>query len=197
MLSNVGQTLSSRLYRIDESCLVANACSPGSTQVEWAPSTSGMPGYERGRKDKRGNWEAYEYQPFTTGSGRVAPVQTAVRKGALNATGASALEEKLFSYEADGNGQPRLKSEQRPSLLGPANSKAQTTKRYDASGRIAAATGITISITTTTKIPSLFSMSLPIALIKFSIMNATIPVSMAVIAPPFPMLYQQLLARLR
>ncbi|MFP2930506.1 RHS repeat-associated core domain-containing protein [Pyxidicoccus sp. 3LG] len=129
-LSNLGQTLAPRFYRMAESCTVAGSCSPGSTQSEWTCSTPTQPGYEKARKDKRGSWEVYSYAA-PDGGVPVLPLQrTAVKRGASDMNGTGALEEEFFSYEQGPGGEQLLKTHEEASVLGGPGARARTTQVY-------------------------------------------------------------------
>ncbi|NMO14735.1 RHS repeat-associated core domain-containing protein [Pyxidicoccus fallax] len=129
-LSNLGQSLEPRLYRLTESCNVAGACSPGSTQSEWTCSTPTQPGYEKARKDKRGSWEVYAYASLDGGVPGLPPQRTSVKRGASDMNGTGALEEEFFTYEQGTDGTPLLKTEEEASVLGGPGARARTTRVY-------------------------------------------------------------------
>ncbi|MBI3182441.1 MAG: RHS repeat-associated core domain-containing protein, partial [Myxococcales bacterium] len=131
-LSALGQESAQRVYRTDAGCSVANACSPGSIQYEWACSTS-TPGYEKAVKDKRDNWEAYAWSVVGADAG--APENTlerrAIKRGASNMDASDGgLEEEYFDYLYGANQQQLLKDERAESVLA-AGEDAGTRYTYD------------------------------------------------------------------
>ncbi|WP_309897492.1 RHS repeat-associated core domain-containing protein [Archangium sp.] len=127
-LSNYGQYLEPRLYQKTDACNPSAACSPGSERSEWSCSSPGNPGRELARKDKRDNWEVYEYSL----SAEVIPrlERTGLKRGASDMTGAGALEEKHFGYTYS-NGRQLPQSHEEASVLQPGQRK-RTSYVYEA-----------------------------------------------------------------
>ncbi|WP_082207339.1 RHS repeat-associated core domain-containing protein [Corallococcus macrosporus] len=117
-----------RLYRTVDSCSVGRYCSAGTTQVEWECGTSTSPGYEKARKDKRGNWEVYSYEVPDAG---MPAEKIAEYKGASSMAGSDALEEETFQYIDGAQGERLLAASEKPSTLGGTGARARTTHQYD------------------------------------------------------------------
>nr|WP_254627641.1 RHS repeat-associated core domain-containing protein [Myxococcus sp. CA040A] len=139
-LSNADQTTSPRLYQTSDACSVAGACSPGTDRYEWACAASGLPAYEKARKNKRNFWEVYTYASPSSSTGMPASLleKTGLKRGATDMTGTGSLEEESFGYSYGPHGEQLLAFSEKPSLLGASGQKARTFHRYDSTGRLEA-----------------------------------------------------------
>ncbi|HZH75628.1 MAG TPA: RHS repeat-associated core domain-containing protein [Archangium sp.] len=122
-LSNYGQHLEPRLYQKTDACSPSTACSPGTERSEWSCSSPGNPGRELASKDKRDNWEVYEYALSAEAAPRLE--RTGVKRGASDMTGTGALEEKHFSYTYS-NGEQLPQSDEQDSVLQPGQRKRRS-----------------------------------------------------------------------
>jgi RHS repeat-associated protein len=115
-----------RLYRTVDSCTVPESCSPGSIQYEWActDSTFNFPGYEKGVKDKRGNWTVNLFSAAPSGKPKALTEKTAILVGATDVSGTGALERTDFTYAYGHNDVQLKRSEQQPSVLAPVGQPA-------------------------------------------------------------------------
>ncbi|WP_224362470.1 RHS repeat-associated core domain-containing protein [Hyalangium versicolor] len=130
-LPNFGQQLEPRFYQLTDSCGLNNfACSPGTVRHEWTCTTPTSPGYEQAVKDKRGNWEVYEYAQ--DGGVPTTPLERiAVKRGATDKNGTGALETKRYEYTYGPNGEQLLAAEKQDTLLGPSGQYARTDSIYE------------------------------------------------------------------
>lgn len=116
----------------EDSCSTP-ACSVGSVQNEWSCAPLGL---ERllATKDKRGNWEVYEYDAGAEGPADQLELLKVVR-GASSSAGAGGLEQTRFAYTYV-NAQQLLSKVERDSVLGPS---ATTERRIIYDGQRVAA----------------------------------------------------------
>lgn len=130
-LSNFGQQLEPRLYQMTDSCGLNNpACSPGSVRYEWTCSTATSPGYEQAQKDKRGNWQVYEYAK--DGGVVTVPLERiAVKRGATDKNGTGALEQEFSTYTYGPNGEQLLATQEQDTVLGPSGGRSRTAYIYE------------------------------------------------------------------
>ncbi|WP_267968062.1 RHS repeat-associated core domain-containing protein [Myxococcus stipitatus] len=89
-----------RTYRTVDSCTVPQSCSPGSVQYEWdcTDSSRTFPGFEKGIKDKRGNWTANIFTAATGSRPKALTEKSAVLVGATDVNGSNALQRTDFAY---------------------------------------------------------------------------------------------------
>ncbi|MFY2562331.1 RHS repeat-associated core domain-containing protein [Corallococcus terminator] len=130
-----------RLYRTVDSCTVPESCSPGSVQYEWACTTSGgnFPGYEKGVKDKRGNWTVNLVSPAPTGKPKALTEKTAILLGATDASGTGALDRTDYTYTYGHDDVQLPRYEQQASVLAPSGATdpyARTEYVYESPGTL-------------------------------------------------------------
>lgn len=116
----------------EDSCSTP-ACSVGSVQNEWSCAPLGL---ERllATKDKRGNWEVYEYDAGAEGPADQLELLK-VTRGASSSSGAGGLEQTRFAYTYV-NAQQLLSKVERDSVLG---TSATTERRIIYDGQRVAA----------------------------------------------------------
>ncbi|MBF5043014.1 MULTISPECIES: RHS repeat-associated core domain-containing protein [Myxococcaceae] len=128
-------TQEARLYQTTDSCDGGAACSPGSERYEWASADGGLPGRLVGHKDKRGNWEAYQYAMGGPADGGTPQLEKRkVLRGALSPDGDGGVEETAYEYSYGPNDEQRPARELRRSTVD-ASVTVSTTYGYDSAGR--------------------------------------------------------------
>jgi RHS repeat-associated protein len=126
-LGNNKQAWRARLFQRTDACTVTGSCSPGTIRDEWACSTdAGLPGYERAKKNKRDNWEAYQWAAVDAGLPSWTLEKRATMRGATNIDGGSALEVEYYAYVYGDGGQQLLSTTTSASVLSAGNNTVAT-----------------------------------------------------------------------
>lgn len=135
-LLNNGQSIGERVLQRSDSCDGGAACSEGTVRTEWVCSTdAGVPGYEKGNKNKRDNWEQYTWAAVDAGTGTLRLEKTGTLQGASTVSSTDSLENESYAYVYGSNGQQLLSTVTRPSVLSSGNN-AVTKNWYDSNNRL-------------------------------------------------------------
>lgn len=132
-VDNYPRTEAAHVYRYKDTCTTP-ACSPGTVINDWSCGWFGyedLPAHPKGRKNKRGHWEAYTY----TAAGTSAPPDTlelkAIRRGATNKNGSNALEETRLGYTYSPSSAQLPSYSEEDSVLGGPGTSTRIQRVYD------------------------------------------------------------------
>lgn len=135
-LGNINKSYVPRLYLQTDTCAFDGGCSAGTKQWEWTCSTdAGFPGYERGFKNKRDNWELYGWAAVDGGMPNPIMEKRSVSRGNSSLTANDGLETVNYSYVYGDGYQQLLHATTKPSAISSGNSLV-TKNWYDSGNHL-------------------------------------------------------------
>lgn len=132
-VDNFPRTEAAHVYRYRDTCTTP-ACSPGTIINDWSCGWSGyedLPAHPKGRKDKRGHWETYTYATTSTAASPDTLELKAIRRGATNKNGNSALEETRMGYTYSPSSAQLPAYVEEDSVLGGPGTSTRVQRVYD------------------------------------------------------------------